>query len=76
MNTTEPIVRVEPQPELYRIRDAATILAISPRMVYALIGSGVLRPVRIPGAGTKRQAVRIARADVIALVERLRGASA
>ena len=76
MRNTERPPRTEPQPELYRIRDVAAILAISPRMVYALISSGVLRPARLPGAGTKRQAVRIARVDVVALVERLRGASA
>lgn len=75
MGSSDRSMRSEIQPELYRIRDAAAILAISPRMVYALIASGVLRPVRLPGAGTKRQAVRIARADVVALVDRLRGVS-
>jgi excisionase family DNA binding protein len=73
MNAAERVAQSEFQPELYRIREAAAILAISPRMVYSLIACGSLRPVRLPGSGTKRQAVRIARADVLALIERLRG---
>ena len=34
------------QPELYRIREAAAVLAVSPRMVYAFIEAGELTPVR------------------------------
>ena len=61
------------QPELYRIRDAAAVLGVSTRMIYSLIEIGELATVRLPGTGTKRAPVRIARADVLALVERHRG---
>lgn len=64
------------QPELYRIRDAAAVLAVSPRMIYSLIESGALTAVRLPGVGQTRQPVRIARADLVRFVEGLRGASA
>jgi excisionase family DNA binding protein len=63
------------QPELYRIRDAAAVLAVSPRMIYAFIEMGALRAIRLPGTGSKRSPVRIARADLVAFVERQRGAS-
>jgi excisionase family DNA binding protein len=61
-----------PQPELYRIRDAAAVLAVSPRMVYALIEAGVLRTIHLPSSGTRRRPVRIARADLLAFIERQR----
>lgn len=64
------------QPELYRIRDAAAVLGVSERMVYSFIESGELAAVRLPGTGTKRPPVRIARADLLAFVDRHRGASA
>lgn len=64
------------QPELYRIRDAAAVLGVSERTIYSLIESGDVVSVRLPGTGTKRQAVRIARADLLAFVDRLRGLSA
>jgi len=64
------------QPELYRIRDAAAVLGVSERMVYAFIEIGKLTAVRLPGTGSKRSPVRIARADLLAFVERCRGASA
>jgi excisionase family DNA binding protein len=60
-------------PELYRIRDAAAVLAVSPRTVYSFIETGALRAVRLPGQGSKRQAVRIARADLVGFVASLRG---
>lgn len=61
------------KPELYRIRDAAAVLAVSPRTVYSFIEAGALRCVRLPGQGSKRQAVRIVRADLVAFVSTLRG---
>jgi excisionase family DNA binding protein len=64
------------QPELYRIREAAAVLAVSPRMVYAFIEAGELTPVRLPGSGQKRSAVRIARADLLSFVAKLRGRNA
>ena len=64
------------QPELYRIRDAAAVLGVSPRMIYAFMERGDLVPVRLPSTGTKRPPVRIARADLLAFVDRHRGASA
>jgi excisionase family DNA binding protein len=64
------------QPELYRIRDAAAVLAVSPRTIYSLIESGVLPAVRLPGSGQVRQPVRIARMDLMRFVDGLRGASA
>lgn len=64
------------QPELYRIRDAAAVLGVSERMVYSFIESGALAAVRLPGTGAKRAPVRIARVDLLAFVERCRGASA
>jgi excisionase family DNA binding protein len=63
------------QPELYRIRDAAAVLAVSERMVYSLIEAGALRVVRLPSTGSKRPPVRIARADLLAFVDRFRGVS-
>ena len=63
-------------PELYRIRDAAAVLGVSERMVYAFIEGGTLAVVRLPGTGTKRAPVRIARVDLLAFVARCRGASA
>lgn len=64
------------QPELYRIRDAAAVLGVSERMLYTFIESGDLVPVRLPSTGTKRPPVRIARVDLLAFVDRHRGASA
>ena len=64
------------QPELYRIRDAAALLAVSPRTVYALIEVGVLKPIRLPGSGMKRRPIRIARADLLAFVEQQRSETA
>ena len=62
------------QPELFRIRDAAAVLGVSPRMVYTFIESGALSTVYLPTTGTKsRPPVRIARADLLAFVERCRG---
>jgi excisionase family DNA binding protein len=61
---------------LYRIRDAATLLSVSPRMVHMFIASGELPVTRLPSTGTKRPPVRIARADMLAFVERRRGQSA
>ena len=63
------------QPELYRIRDAAAVLGVSERMIYAFIAAGELIAVRLPGTGSKRAPVRIARPDLLAFVERQRGAS-
>jgi hypothetical protein len=64
------------QPELYRIRDAAAVLGVSERMVYSFIETGELIPVRLPGTGTKRLPVRIARVDLLAFVDRHRKVSA
>lgn len=66
----------EPQPELYRIREAAAMLAVSPRMVYALIESRELPTVRLPGTGRKRRPVRISRLDLKQFLDRLRENSA
>jgi hypothetical protein len=60
---------------LYRIRDAATALSVSPRMVHVFIASGELPVTRLPSTGTKRPPVRIARTDLLAFVERRRGHS-
>lgn len=68
-------LHVSLQPELYRIRDAAAVLGVSERMVYAFIESGALTAVRLPGTGAKRAPVRIARVDLLAFVDRCRGAS-
>lgn len=65
-----------PQPELYRIRDAATVLAVSPRMIYTLIETGALRAIRLPSTGQRRPPVRIVRADLLAFIDRQREASA
>ena len=65
-----------PQPELYRIRDAAAVLSVSERMVYTFIEMGALPVVRLPGSGTRRAPVRIARVDLVAFVNRQRGAPA
>lgn len=56
---------------LLRIRDAATLLAVSERQVWVLIRSGRLPAVHPPGI----RAIRIARADVDALVATWRGLS-
>ncbi len=71
----EPHAGLILQPELYRLRDAAAVLGISVRMIYSLIDAGELVAVRLPGTGTKRAPVRIARADLLAFVARRRGAS-
>jgi excisionase family DNA binding protein len=71
---TRPVVVL--QPELYRIRDAAAVLGVSERMIYAYIESGALVATRLPGSGAKRSPVRIARADLLAFVARHREASA
>ena len=63
------------QPELYRVRDAATMLGVSERMAYTLIELGQLAAVKLPGTGTRRSAVRIARADLLDFVERRRAAA-
>jgi helix-turn-helix protein len=76
LNTPAAAARAWVQPELYRIRDAASMLAVSPRMIYTFIASGVLVPVYLPSSGTRRQPVRIARADLVAFVARLRGGTA
>jgi len=63
------------RPELYRIAEAAMVLAVSPRMIYSLIEAKELTVVRLPGLpGTagKRTAVRIAHADIMAFIERCR----
>jgi excisionase family DNA binding protein len=57
---------------LYRIRDAATLLSVSPRMVHVFIASGELPVTRLPSTGRKRPPVRIARADLLAFVDRQR----
>lgn len=72
---TDARVGVVVQPELYRIRDAAAVLAVSERTVYSFIEGGVLPAVRLPTTGTKRPPVRIARADLLAFVDRYRGVS-
>lgn len=56
------------RPILLRPRDVAALLAISERMVWQLLRAGVLNPIRPPGV----RAVRIARTDVDALVDRWR----
>jgi excisionase family DNA binding protein len=66
----------EPDVMLYRIRDAATVLSVSERMVHVFIASGELPVTRLPSTGTKRPPVRIARTDLLAFVERRRGRSA
>jgi excisionase family DNA binding protein len=53
-------------PLLLRVRDAAKLLAVSERQVWVLLRNGELRPIRPPGI----RALRIARADVEALVAR------
>ena len=70
----EPVVVLHP--ELYRIRDAAAVLAVSERMIYALIETGALVATRLPSTGTKRAPVRIPRADLLAFVTRYREGSA
>lgn len=52
------------QPLLLRIREAATLMAVSERQVWVMIRAKCLSPIRPPGM----RAVRIARADVEALV--------
>ncbi len=71
-----PDTAVVLQPELYRIRDAAAVLGVSERMIYTFIERGELAAVRLPGTGSKRTPVRIARVDLLAFVDRCRGASA
>ena len=51
------------QPELYRIRDAAAVLGVSERVVPRFIAAGELIAVRLPGTGSKRAPVRIARSE-------------
>lgn len=51
---------------LLRVRDAASMLAISERQVWVLLRQGSLRAIRPPGM----RAIRIARAEVEALVVR------
>lgn len=68
-------IEVVLQPELYRIRDAAAILGVSERMIYQLIELQQLTAVHLPGTGSKRSAVRIARTDLLAFVERQRHSS-
>ena len=75
-NVSESTPGLMLQPELYRIRDAAAVLGVSPRMIYAFMERGDLIPVRLPSTGTKRPPVRIARAELLAFVDRHRGASA
>jgi excisionase family DNA binding protein len=75
-DTTDARPSVVLQPELYRIRDAAAVLAVSPRMIYAFIETGALRAVRLPSTGSKRPPVRIARADLLAFIDRQRGVPA
>lgn len=75
-DATDARIDVVVQPELYRIRDAAVVLAVSERTVYSFIESGALPAVRLPTTGTKRPPVRIARADLLAFVDRYRGVSA
>ena len=53
-----------PQPILLRVRDVAALLAVSERQVWVLIRAKRLPVVRPPGM----RAIRIARADVEALV--------
>lgn len=60
------------QPELYRIREAALVLGVSTRMIYTFIEAGELVVVRLPGTGTRRAPVRIARTDLLAFIERHR----
>ena len=74
MITTDSRSVVVLQPELYRIRDAAAVLGVSQRMIYSFIESGALAATYLPGTGTKRAPVRIARADLLAFVDRHRGA--
>jgi excisionase family DNA binding protein len=64
------------QPELYRVPDAATVLGVSERMIYTFIKDGVLVATYLPGTGTKRAPVRIARTDLLAFIERCRGVRA
>lgn len=59
-------------PLLLRPRDAAALLAVSERTVWQLLRAGVLSPIRPPGM----RAVRIARTDVDALVDRWRASGA
>jgi excisionase family DNA binding protein len=75
MSATDLRPTVFLQPELYRIRDAAAVLGVSPRMVYAFLETGELAAVRLPSTGTKRPPVRIARTDLLAFVERHRKVS-
>jgi excisionase family DNA binding protein len=51
---------------LLRIREAATLLAVSERQVWVLLRAGQLTAIHPPGI----RAVRIARADVERLVEK------
>lgn len=75
-NTAQTYSVVSLQPELYRVKEAAAVLGVSPRMIHTLIETGALVPVRLPGSGSKRQPIRIARADLLAFVGRLRGETA
>ena len=42
-------------------------------MIYSFIEKGVLAATCLPGTGTKRAPVRIARADLLGFIERHRG---
>jgi excisionase family DNA binding protein len=53
---------------LLRIREAAELLALSERQVWSLITAGELRPIRPIGI----RLIRVAREDVVALVDRWR----
>lgn len=56
---------------LLRLAEAARFLAVSPSTVYALIQRGVIRPLTLPGL----RGPRLDRADLEALVERIKQAS-
>jgi excisionase family DNA binding protein len=58
--------RVDVQPILLRIRDAAALLAVSERSVWQLVRAGELPAIHPPGM----RGTRIARHDVESLVER------
>jgi len=58
--------KIDVQPILLRIRDAAALLAVSERSVWQLVRAGELPAIHPPGM----RAIRIARDDVENLVER------
>lgn len=63
---------VNPNDELLKPEAAARMLAVSKPYVYKLAALGLLPCVRwgVPGAGEKRQVVRIKRSDVKQFVEK------